>query len=71
MENKQITKAELMKLLPGRLIYARNGDIRFLITKESLKKSTGHVNSKMLFTVEYDERKIFLEHTLQLNKLNS
>ena len=66
MKNQQVTKAEIKKLLPNRLLYVRNGDIRFLITKASFFKSTGHINSKMLFTIEVDERKILLEYTLQL-----
>lgn len=66
MKTQQVTKSEIKKLLPKRLLYVRNGDIRFLITKASFYKSTGHINSKMLFTIEFDERKIFLEHTLQL-----
>jgi len=67
MESQKVTKSEMKNLLPGRLLYVRNGDIRFLITKQSFYKSTGHINSKMLFTIEFDERKILLENTLQLN----
>lgn len=66
----KLTSSEFKKLSTRKKIYVRSGEARFLTTRASVIKTIKSIKAKtLIFVVEFDEQKIFIETVEQTNKL--